>query len=174
MAGRHPYDSEGALARNSPPHTYGHGLNLSVSISVCGFLLLVLAVAGGPSCLDSFLFSSVSRLLAASFLYCCCLTCAGPLDLGPVRVTVGLGPAPRGENKSRGERGRGTGGGATTGGGEGHKNTSTKICMYVSRHDNTSTYICSCTRKRAHTQCMQVAFIYSIPGLPTGNNVLQR
>ena len=56
MAGRHPYDSEGALTRNSPPHTYGHGLNLSVSISVCGFLLLVLAVAGGPSCLDFFFF----------------------------------------------------------------------------------------------------------------------
>ncbi len=130
MAGRQPYDSEGPLARNSSPHAYAHGLHLSVCMSLCGFLILFFLWLVTLPVLICFC-SSVSRLWVDSFLYCCGLKCVGPLELGPVRLSVGLGPAPEGENQGRRESWQGTGGGASTEGGEGHTNTSTKICMYV-------------------------------------------
>ena len=109
MAGRQCYDSEGPLFKNSSPHTYAHGLNLSVPMSLCGLLrlLILLPAGGGASCQ---IFFYVSRLWVASFLYYCYLKCFGPLELGPVRLTVGLGPAPVGENQGRREREQGTGG----------------------------------------------------------------
>ena len=82
MAGRQPYDSEGPLARNNSPHTYAHGLNLSVSMFLCGFLLLLLPVAGGPSCLDfSFLLSPVSW--SPAFFTAVALSALVHWNLGP-------------------------------------------------------------------------------------------